>query len=670
MVISETYGCTGWEFDFEGQKWLGDWQFVMGVTRRCQHLMQYSITGCRKRDYPPVFNEQNTWWPYNRAMEDYFARLGACAAAGEAERRLLVLHPISSLWMKCASAPDEDLENLEMNMGWKDPQFVELNAEGDACNRLAEALMRAHWDFDFGDETILAERGRAEGSRMRVGEAVYDAVVVPPVCTLFASTCALLEAFAEQGGKILWMGKAPAFVEGRADDRGARLCHRPEIARPEDLPELLRQLEALFPDALRVHSRLGMEDENILTMLRRAGRDAVLIAVNHSRTETREVCFRVPAQGRVTAYDPWTNDRRVLAAKQEAGCVCFIDTLDPAGSRVYFIEADEPCHSGEPEFAYRHPHRADEVFAALGPEAAFARTQPNALTLDRCRFSLNGEALSEEMELWQAQRRIRDRLGMQQVYGNGVPQRYTWLEQAAAIPGAPFELEFAFVVTDPPRTPCRFAIEKPYGLDISCNRERCAQVDGRFIDRGVALFQLPELRRGRNAISVHGIYTADRELEDAFVLGDFAVSMDRRLIREPERLHFGDWCLQGYPHYAGSMIYRFRLPQAPEGRRVTLRMGAYEAALCDLRVNGTRAGLLFGSCRREADLTVLLGPGENLLEIIAVGTPRNLLGPLHQAYDGCSRISWEDFRTEGALHCEGYAIKPYGLMGQISLRLE
>ena len=62
VVLSETYGCTGWEFTFEGQKWMGDWQFVLGINRRCQHLALYSLRGCRKRDYPPSFNYNTNWW--------------------------------------------------------------------------------------------------------------------------------------------------------------------------------------------------------------------------------------------------------------------------------------------------------------------------------------------------------------------------------------------------------------------------------------------------------------------------------------------------------------------------------------------------------------------------------------------------------------------------------
>lgn len=676
MVISETYGCTGWAFDFEGQKWLGDWQFAMGVTRRCQHLMQYSIAGCRKRDYPPVFNYQNTWWEYNGCMEDYFARLSACATTGEVQREILVLHPISSLWTKCAAAPDEDLANIEMNMGWKDAHFVALNAEGDRTNRLAEALTRAHLDFDFGDETLLAGLGDVDGARLRVGQGHYSVVVVPPVTSLFASTCDLLERYVRAGGALVWMGDAPTLLEGVPSNRPAEV-YRSATAVTGDIPALLEALGRLCPDRPRAISRLGVEDEHILTMYRRADDGALLIAVNHSRNEAREVCFRVPVQGaggRVVAYDPWADERRALPCRRiETGSGAarleFIDALPPVASRVYFIEPDGKPAPGAPAFAYAHPHRADELFCALGPEAPFGRTAPNALTLDTCRFALDGEAMSEPMEVWQAQRIIRARLGMQQVYANGIPQRYTWLEEAPAMPGAPFRLEFAFGVDDPSR-PCRFAIEKPDGLEVLLNGAPCPRVAGWFIDRAVGLFALEGLRRGENTVAVRGMYTADRELEDAFIIGDFAVTQRRHIAPEPDRLHFGDWCLQGYPHYAGGMAYRFRLPDPPAGRRIFLRMGAYEGVLAEIRVNGQRADVLFGQCRREAELTRWLRPTGNALEIVVVGSPRNLLGPLHQAYDGCTRISWEDFRTEGRLHCDGYALKPYGLTGQITLYLK
>ena len=54
---------------------------------------------------------------------------------------------------------------------------------------------------------------------------------------------------------------------------------------------------------------------------------------------------------------------------------------------------------------------------------------------------------------------------------------------------------------------------------------------------------------------------------------------------------------------------------------------------------------------------------ENLLELEIVGSPRNMFGPFHRAYTGCSRISWADFRTEGRFHTDG-VLKPYGIFEQ------
>ncbi|MFH1226940.1 MAG: glycosyl hydrolase, partial [Planctomycetota bacterium] len=88
-LISELYGVTGWDFTFEGQKWVGDWQYALGVNLRCQHLALYTLRGCRKRDYPPSFNYQNTWWKYNNLVDDYFARLSLILSRGKPVRDIL-----------------------------------------------------------------------------------------------------------------------------------------------------------------------------------------------------------------------------------------------------------------------------------------------------------------------------------------------------------------------------------------------------------------------------------------------------------------------------------------------------------------------------------------------------------------------------------------------------
>ncbi len=106
MVLSETFGCTGWELSFEGQKWVGDWQFALGVNRLSKHMALYTLKGCGKRDYPPSLNYQNSWWEHSRQIEDYFARLSASLVGGAAVlRTCMVLHPASTAWARLGCDP-------------------------------------------------------------------------------------------------------------------------------------------------------------------------------------------------------------------------------------------------------------------------------------------------------------------------------------------------------------------------------------------------------------------------------------------------------------------------------------------------------------------------------------------------------------------------------------
>ena len=667
-TITETYGCTGWEFDFAGQKWLGDWQFVNGITRRCQHMTLYSIRGCRKRDYPPVFNYQNTWWEYNNRMEDYFARLSAAVRTGRVSRKILLLHPISGLWTRCGSDPDEDLGRVEMNMGWTDEHIMSLNRKGEETNRLAETLVRNHLDFDFGDEIILSEIARIQEQRMIVGSGEYETVIVPPVESLFRSTLELLERFAHAGGHIIWMGEAPRMVEGRPSQDAENLAGRQGIRRVTGTAELLRELERGRMVSCRTD--YGTEDTQILTMLRECEDGWLLFAVNHDREKSRFVTFALPQPGAVSAYDPWTEESRELSVMKAGSGVEFSELLAPAQSRIYFLRRDLQPSFGVQAAPYRHPHYTESVFAALGPSAPFRRTDPNVLVLDRCSYQLGQEEFSEDTDVWMAQREIRSRLQMQQIYYNGAPQRYFWAT-GASVEGTPFALRFVFRADQVPQGICRLAVENPEALTLRCNGIPCPLTEEWFSDRATRCFRLPSLQEGDNELILSGLYTLDRELEDVFLIGDFGVSRTRSLIREPEQLQFGDWCLQGYPHYHGSMIYTFRLPGfVPNGKSVVLNMGPYRASLVEVLVNGVSAGELFGKCRSSMDLTALLREEENILELKVVGSPRNMYGPFHNPDNSCSRISWADFRCEGSARCDGYVLKPYGIMGQIILSLQ
>ena len=708
MTISEAYGCTGWELDFSTQKWLGDWQFALGITRRCQHLALYSITGCRKRDYPPVFNYQNTWWEDNDKMENYFGRLALCLSQGEPVRKVLMIHPISSIWTECRSDRAEDFNHLEMNMGWLDEHITSLNRKGEYYNRIAKALTAGHVDFDFGDEILLEQDGKVENGKFVAGTCSYQVVVVPGVKNLFANTVKLLKEFLAAGGTVIWLKPYPVMVEGekigrkqvrddkeldkKPDSEGVneekadckKVCEKYGDIRDilgeeafvhtvEHEWELTEAVAKCTGKDFTVRNASGAEDGEILSMLRKTEDGHILFLTNHDRNNAHQVYIKLDCGNAVEELDPLTGEVCEVETVADGEGVCFTRTFETGMSRIYFVKKGSSggkvsgCGMTAATFPYRHPHYTDPVLATFGPDAKFRRTMENVLTIDRCTYELGekaGTGESAEMEIWQAQREIREKLAMQQVYYNGAPQRYTWVDQPHPADGTPFVMHFRFNVLEEISGECSFVIEKPYGLEVCFDGKKCELTDRWFIDKDMRCFGLPSLSRGVHQITIKGSYDQKRELEDVFVTGNFAVDMSGNIFQEKEILHTGDWCMQGYVNYPGGMIYQYKVPRLISHKQVLLHLGEWCGTLLKVRVNGKETSSHFEKKNCVTDVMGLFEKEENTLEIEITGSPRNMFGPFHQSYTGCSRISWADFRTEGMFHTDGKVLKPYGMMGQ------
>lgn len=649
-AISETYGCTGWQLSFEGQKWLWDWQAVMGISIRCPHLAQYSIKGLRKRDYPPVLNYQAPWWKYEPVMEAYCARLSVCAQSGQVQRNILVLHPQSSVWMRCGSDPNEDLAHFDANMGWTDAHIFSLNAEYDRVNRLAQALLKNQLDFDFGDELLMEDAGSVRGKQLVINQASYDVVVVPDVDTLFSSTISLLKEFSAAGGTILWLKKLPSCVDG-AESKAAQEAFSSGTIVPDEAA-LIRVLDAYR--LVRITDIHTAAAAPILTSYRKVDDGYILLAVNNNRQTGFRCRIEFPTAGALEEYDPLRDTTMPLAVDSAMGI--YMD-FAPADAKIFFLHTGRTPTIRELRPAYHDVHESPAALACLGPTAPFTRTEPNALTLDRCRWRTNG-AWSKKMAVWQAQQQIRAEAGFHLIYANGIPMRYLWCGSTDAVYHA--ELEFRFAVLDLPATPLFLALEEWENCKLFCNGTPCSMREGWFKDRSISLVRLENVQPGENTLLLELDVRQSTEFEDLYLCGDFALDASLRIIHEPEQLRFGDWCLQGYPHYAGSMIYHFQFESDQEAGR--LHLGQAAATVIIARINAGQP--IYLPWRAANDVEIALNKGLNRLDLEVVGSNRNLFGPLHQPYQLCSRIDWRDFRTEGGRNSEAPLLVPYGLLSQ------
>jgi hypothetical protein len=177
------------------------------------------------------------------------------------------------------------------------------------------------------------------------------------------------------------------------------------------------------------------------------------------------------------------------------------------------------------------------------------------------------------------------------------------------------------------------------------------------------------VKRGENELILRCEYrdAPEYELEECYLIGNFGVDRTTDTIgREPGTIKSGDWCDQGYPYYAGNLIYgqdvNVRLQPS---ERAVVRIGPHFGACVAVHVNGKLAGVR-GWAPYEVDISSKLKPGRNRIEIEVCGSPRNLLGPNH--YDE-KRPTWTGPHQFVALdrRIEQRNLVPYGLFGEVTV---
>jgi len=102
-----------------------------------------------------------------------------------------------------------------------------------------------------------------------------------------------------------------------------------------------------------------------------------------------------------------------------------------------------------------------------------------------------------------------------------------------------------------------------------------------------------------------------------------------------------------------------------EGDQIYIKLGKYSAITTAIWVNGKLAGHIPWRCADGLNITQFVQKGENIIGIEVVGSPRNMLGPLHQK---SGKKPWTDsrsFRTEKEEFTPDYVLMPFGLFAKL-----
>ncbi len=198
-VITETFGCCGWDVTPRELKKLLDYQYVGGVNVMCHHLLPYAEYGQRKRDYPQHYTPLNPWINRHfKRFNDCYTRLGALIGNSTELADVCVLLPVTAAYI--------DFRRNEPHFG--------VEATETFLRETVEGLGEAHIGHHYVDETLLAKHGKTENGKLVCGRCAYRYCILPSCKNLTASTYALLQEFAAAGGKLLITGDAPAYLDG------------------------------------------------------------------------------------------------------------------------------------------------------------------------------------------------------------------------------------------------------------------------------------------------------------------------------------------------------------------------------------------------------------------------------------------------------------------------
>lgn len=640
-VLSELYGVTGWDWPLEGHKYVGDWQFAVGVNFRCQHLTHYSLAGGAKRDYPASFYAHSPWWKLNSIEEDYFGRLSLMLTRGKPIRDVLVLHPVESAWGLAYRKPDCLTELKNLNEQFKTAIY---------------ALSRGHYDWDFGDESLLAKHAKVAGASLEVGQMTYTTVVVPPTWTLRRSTAELLARFQAAGGKVLFVGQTPT-AQG-LDTVLAR------AARCEAVEGIIPALEKLLGRRVSI-TDAGQEASYAWYMMRQVEGGKLLFIQSHDRQAGHTVRVSVEGSAPAVLWDLRSGKQYELPAVARDGRVEFDLTLASTGSAMVSLGMRVPGVTPLPS--------GPKVAACqeLAGPFAITLTEPNTLPLDYCQFRAAGENYSEPVPTLKADKLIRARFGLGTRLGGECQPWYLYARGAVdTAPRGPFQMRRVFHVTAMPKV-CKLAIERPEDFTITLNGKAVAKPDGFWVDEDIRTIDITALlKAGENELLLDFNYRPDMELEDLYLVGDFGVSKldasnparygNYTLTAPVRSLTLGSWVGQGLDFYGAAVRYAMQVQRPAQGR-VRVRLPGLACTAAVVEVNGQTFPLPWAPM--EADITDALQAGTNEIVVEVIGGRKNILGPLHTPWEPWTGPG--NFNPDHGKWTDAYLLTDHGLTAPV-----
>lgn len=678
-VLSEMYGVSSQGLTFQDQKRIAEYLAVLGINHRCLHGSFYSMRGRRKRIYVPHLSEQQPWWDEYAYAADYFARLSYALHQGQFAADVLVLHPIESAY------------GLYEPHDFGERKTEDVFAMNAHLTELSGNLLSAQIGYDYGDEHVMEQKAYVDADgQLHIGQMSYRIIILPMLFTLRESTLRLLEQFVDGGGILASTSSFPELVDCEPSEALRRLKDK-AILIDHSIEALKAMADKWLDRKIRITAEQGLE--SIWIQERSLEDQQMVYMINTNEKCKVNVVLHAKEYQSAEQYH-LDNGELSRLRNEQIGCegVKVSFALEPWESRVLLFNPASEAFASLTTSTVTEQLITDTIVIPAG-QMTMKRVNPNALTLDFCRYRKGSQLYSSAIPVIAVQEILTE-----EDYEGPVSLCFEF--QAESIPSyiaAVIEHAKDYTIRVNDRDVCYEGL--PYYTDPSF-----LPVDiSSYIVQGSNQI---EISREFKPLKKTNFFHANRfqnipgvELESIYLIGDFAVygavsdkpQRDRCIRLKPD-MYIGEetvndgasWPEAGYPFYSGAMMYRTKVlsDRLEASERIEIALSGLEACMAVIRINGQEAAKLAWK-PFNADITAMVTAGENEIEIIVINTLRNLLGPHHhpkgemdysygeESFSG-RRLpekgmlypGWYNMRTEDTLAwTDDYFFIAYGLTG-------
>lgn len=632
--MTETYGCTGWDFPLYGHKAIGDWQYALGINMRCLHLTWYTMAGEGKRDYPASFSQHSPWYQQYHMLENYFARLGAVLAEGDEIRDLLLIHPIESLWsvmVKDVPSDEQNAAKRTIQPGRKVLDTFDspiINELDNNYTRLSNLLLEENLDFDFGDEEILSRLAQSDGGIFRVGAAQYRQILIPELKTIRSSTLKMLSEFK---GKIFYLGNPPAFVDALPSNKAKDVF---SAFTPVTWTNVIEKLSGNFRrvsisdnnnnQAKAVFYRLADCDDSYTFFIVNTSMDFSADQKKGIKVRERTIVYpeltvkiSIPFKGNIAEFDTLAGTYNAVDYEYAKGCYIFKTSLEKLASRLFVIaDCFEKCRNSQKNI-FCNSRKIENI------GFDYTLSEENIIVLDHAAWETENTASNGAEYIILADDKFRSMIGemprgglMEQPWHRGRKE----IEKSIRL-----TLTFSFECDTVPAENCILSMENPEKFTIFLNNNEIKQnISGFYLDRDIKNIEINRkfFVNGTNKIVlVCEKYDYFTNLEAIYIRGKFGVDENSRMTALPDKLFFGDWCKQSLANFAGNVTYFIDIDNDKPSK---ISFPDWCGTLIGINIdNGTE------KLRITFPFETEIPSGKHNIAVTVYGHRRNALGPFY-----------------------------------------